>query len=112
MPRQLLALFAAVLLSGCGTLANMQNRSVPAIGPPDRETRTFGGVANDVRWVGEQISRVAAPEESWEVPVGLAMAGYFGLVDLPFSLVGDILTLPKVVRDARTSSDSVSDTPN
>ena len=98
MSHRLLVLLAAPLLSGCGTIANMQGKSVALIGPLDRETRAFGGVANDARWVGEQAGRVAAPDDPWSIPINLALAGYFGLIDLPLSLVGDIVTLPKVIR--------------
>jgi hypothetical protein len=31
------------------------------------------------------------------IPIHTAVAGYYGLVDLPLSLVGDTLTLPRVL---------------
>ena len=97
MSRRLLVLLAAPLLTGCGTMSNMQGKSFALIGPRDRESRAFGGVANDVRWVGEQAERVVSPDDPWSIPTNLTLACYFGLVDLPLSLVGDIVTLPKVV---------------
>src|SRR5688572_4456626 len=112
MPRRLLVLFAAPLLSGCGTMANMSGKSVAMMGPQDSEVRAFGGVANDIRWVGEQGRRVVTPDDPWDALFGPALAVYFGLVDLPLSLVGDIVTLPSVVRSSRSPSPSVSDTPN
>ncbi|HET6574993.1 MAG TPA: hypothetical protein VFG68_15410 [Fimbriiglobus sp.] len=98
MCRWIPVLLVAPLLTGCGTLANMDGRSFALMGPPDRPTRVFGGVANDIRWVGEQAERVVEPDDPWCIPISFASAGYFGLVDLPLSLVGDIVTLPKVVR--------------
>ena len=64
---------------GCGTMANLDGRDAPLISlsgevPP----RAFGGVDRDVKWI--------------------ASGNIFFVPDIPFSLVGDVLTLPKVLR--------------
>jgi uncharacterized protein YceK len=96
-------LFAAALASGCGTVANMKGQSHALMGLPDRETRAFGGVANDVRWVGERGRSLTERDELEMIPVKLAVMAWF-VVDLPFSLAGDIVTLPKVLRDRNLPS--------
>jgi hypothetical protein len=89
----------------------MDGRSFALMGPPDRPTRTFGGVANDVRWAGEQAQRVVDEGPEY-IPIVLPLVAYFGLVDLPLSLVGDIVTLPKVALDEPGPASSAADTPN
>jgi hypothetical protein len=70
-------------LCGCGTMANLQGKRLPAISRTDvEETRPFGGVARDARWIS-------------------SLGGLSSLIfvaDLPWSLVGDILTLPRTLR--------------
>lgn len=97
MPWRMLAISALPLLAGCGTLANVDGRSYALIGPPDREIRPFGGVANDLRWIREHAGRVVAPEYSATIPVSLTVIGFFGLIDLPLSLIGDFVTLPQIL---------------
>jgi uncharacterized protein YceK len=78
-------LSAAVTLvaSGCGTIANMQGKALPMISEPNvEEPHPFGGVGRDVRWIG-----------SVTVPYNVMF-----VADLPCSLVGDLVTLPKIVR--------------
>ena len=74
--------------SGCGTLWNvngMERLDTSPSTPPDRVRKLdrppfpFGGVANDVAWI-----------KSADQPIDVV----FSLVDLPFSLVGDLLTFP------------------
>src|SRR5690349_2518118 len=85
-------------------MSNMSGKSVPMFGPPDRETRGLGGVGTAARWVGGRVGLAADRAGRWCVRANLALACYFGLVDLPLSLVGDLVTLPGVVREARNSS--------
>lgn len=80
-------LFALLLStsSGCGTLFNINGHEPWMIGPPpERAIVPFGGVDNDVRW----MSRGIGPG-NWK-PYCIAAAA----IDMPFSFVGDIITLP------------------
>lgn len=88
-------LIAAMLgtASGCGTMLNLDNKErldlaagsvVTADGKPmtprwQRPAFAFGGVANDIAWI-----------KSAEQPFDVVHS----LVDMPFSLVGDVVTLP------------------
>jgi len=83
----------ALLTSGCGTLANMSGWEQISI-PGTREPSIYGGVGNDLRWAGEQIKWSVSPEGVG--PLHLLAAGGF-VVDLPFSFVGDTLTIPKII---------------
>ena len=87
-----MVIMVAVLLGtsgGCGTLLNVGGRERLDLGsidaPPERVRKyerpafVFGGVANDVAWI-----------KSAEQPIDVIAS----LVDLPFSLTGDIVTLP------------------
>ncbi len=77
---QLLSMLACVvpLVAGCGTMANMAGKRLPAIAPGGLyEPRPFGGVRNDIRW-------------TWN-------GNLFGVFDLPFSFVGDVVTLPIIL---------------
>ena len=67
------------------------------MGMPDRDTRPYGGVANDVRWIGEQW-KSASEQRFAYVPIQVAMSCYFGLIDFPLSLVADTVTLPEAIR--------------
>jgi hypothetical protein len=97
MTRHSLLLCLLLPTVGCGTMANMKGCPYPGIGPSGSEPQLFGGVANDLRWVGEEVEKTASIDELPLAPVRVALAGYFGLVDLPLSLVGDTLTLPAVI---------------
>jgi len=78
--------FAACVLvcaSGCGTLTNMdRGLDVPGY-PPHR--RVFGGVLEDIEYLNQT--------EHWIEVIALA--------DIPFSLVGDVFTLPWTLKAAR-----------
>jgi uncharacterized protein YceK len=77
-----LALWAALLASGCGTMANLDGRQLPANSPPGEVLTTpFGGVKRDVAW--------AKTAESTDKLRYVA--------DLPLSFFGDLVTLPKTV---------------
>lgn len=107
MRRVFAMLFLAAWLvgatSGCGTLANMNGREqVVLLGDPawapERPTMPFGGVANDVA----MIKKV-------EYPIGRL----FWAADIPFSLVGDIVTAPWAAQRgmsvARRNSDETTE---
>ena len=63
--------------SGCGTMFNVTGHEVMLLGPREQPIVPFGGVANDVQWMSRGPGAV--------IPAAL---------DMPLSLVGDIVTLP------------------
>lgn len=66
--------------SGCGTIANMRGETVVSMGGPfPVDTAPFGGVVQDTK------TMVAFP-----APVVKVLM----IADVPFSLAGDIVTLP------------------
>ena len=70
--------------SGCGTLFNLNGKEPWVLGPPpERQTVPFGGIDNDVRWMTRGVPLMGAP-----------LCVVAAAVDMPFSFVGDILTLP------------------
>ena len=76
------ALAVLVTSSGCGTMANVEGRRLPTPGPSGQEvSRPFGGVRKDIEWL-----------HSEQAPSNLKY-----VADLPLSLVGDIVTLPRTV---------------
>ena len=80
-----------IATSGCGTMANLEGKSHPMLSHVDvEEPRPFGGVGRDIRWV-------------WTVtfPANLMFVG-----DLPLSLVGDVVTLPRTLRNKPTALES------
>ena len=85
-----LALTAVLTSSGCGTMANIEGRQLPPPSPAGQEIcRPFGGVRRDIAWAKSAAS-----------PGNLKY-----VADLPLSLVGDLVTLPKTV--IGTHSDSL-----
>jgi hypothetical protein len=85
-----LALSSVLTSCGCGTMANIEGRRLPPPSPPGQEvSRPFGGVRRDIEWV-----------QSVKSPGNLVY-----VADLPLSLVGDLVTLPKTV--IGTQSDSL-----
>ena len=69
---------ASLLVTGCGTMANIDGRKYPLIGARDQvPPAPFGGMDRDLRWISS--------------------GGVVFIIDLPLSLVGDIVTLPKVL---------------
>ena len=77
-----LALSSVLTSCGCGTMANIEGRRLPPPSPPGQEvSRPFGGVRRDIEWV-----------QSVKSPGNLVY-----VADLPLSLVGDLVTLPKTV---------------
>jgi hypothetical protein len=79
-----LVAFAIFAGFGCGTMANMAGREQPLMSLPGQvPTKPFGGVGRDLKWI--------------------ASGNIFLIPDIPFSLVGDVVTLPKVLRGSRNS---------
>jgi uncharacterized protein YceK len=69
---------AMAALSGCGTMANMDGRKYALIDFPHQyQPKPFGGVQRDFIWISNGI-----------IPF---------VFDLPFSVVGDIVSLPSVL---------------
>jgi uncharacterized protein YceK len=94
-------------LTGCGTMANLDGREYALISLPGQvKPRPFGGVARDAEWMlglrGRDTGATDASRATPGVPsvrdtlALIAIEGFF-VVDLPFSLVGDIVTLPKTI---------------
>jgi hypothetical protein len=84
MPRtwRSVSFLIAVTSCGCGTMANIDGRRLPSSSPSGQEvSRPFGGIRKDIEWVKTAKS-----------PGNLMF-----VADLPLSLVGDIVTLPKTV---------------
>jgi hypothetical protein len=78
----ILPVLAALLFGtvGCGTMANLDGSEYALLHIPHQEApKPFGGVARDVRWIRS------------------GSLGIFCVADVPFSLVGDVVTLPKVL---------------
>jgi uncharacterized protein YceK len=81
------SLTAIVTSCGCGTMANVEGRRLPTPGPSGQEvSRPFGGVRKDIEWLHSEQS-----------PGNLKY-----VADLPLSLVGDIVTLPRTVTGMRS----------
>jgi hypothetical protein len=82
----LLALLAVSASTGCGTMANLEGRPHPWQSQIGQDPPTpFGGVRKDVGWI-----------KSTGIPGNLLF-----MADLPISLVGDLVTLPKTVTSGR-----------
>lgn len=79
---------AACLLCGCGTMANLDGRRYALISRSDEvRPKILGGVQKDIGWIASGN------------PVGPIF-----VLDLPASLVGDVITLSSV-REAQTRWD-------
>ena len=89
--------------SGCGTMANLDGREHALISMPGAvEPKPLGGVARDAQWVVNAAS--CAPEQ----PVAGVLCSTWFVLDMPFSLVGDLVTLPRVFVAAREYRDQHS----
>lgn len=84
--------FVALLSAGCGTVQNLNPTKdvfVWGAGPGEQNiTRVFGGVRVDL----EGLSGLGLQDEY--AALGLVILAPFYVTDLPFSLVGDTITLP------------------
>src|ERR1043166_267560 len=83
---KLLIAITLLAVCGCGTLENTMAFNIKSLAPPLDPVQSprfapFGGVAKDVEWV-----RTA------NQPIDVIDS----VVDMPFSLVGDLVTLPWV----------------
>lgn len=73
-----------LLLAGCGTMANLDGRDGPMLDVPHQSPTTlFGGVTRDLKWMGQGMLQYAA--------------------DVPLSLIGDVVTAPRVFTQKGTS---------
>lgn len=79
-------LVAVAASPGCGTMANMKGQSVGLLGHRE-PTKPFGGVQRELRWFS-----------STPAPFNLVWAA-----DLPLSVVGDFVTLPRAMRKQRAA---------
>jgi uncharacterized protein YceK len=85
----IVAMAVTALLSGCGTVANMQpGASMTSAGPSGEEPQVYGGVKSDTVAIRSWASAVANGE-----PDSAARLLMWTL-DLPLSAIGDTLTLP------------------
>ena len=84
----------ALLGGGCGTLVNVTSYAPPEIGGGQR--LVYGGVLWDLE--GEYRA-LTTPYPQYHLGVRLPMILFY-LIDLPFSAVGDTLTLPITVGEA------------
>ncbi|MCC6417381.1 MAG: YceK/YidQ family lipoprotein [Gemmataceae bacterium] len=76
---------AAVWLGGCGTVANL--------GRPADQQRVFGGVRLDMEVVQECAGEVGQ-EGGPGNPAEAVVSATCSVLDMPLSLVGDVVTLP------------------
>lgn len=89
--RRHLVILVALVSCGCGTMANLDGRSRPLLDRINQEApRPFGGVRKDFQWL-----------KSIKVPANLIF-----LADVPFSLVGDVVTLPRTLKRRQERSQS------
>ncbi len=79
----------AMGLSGCGTAANLSGGAQGF-----RPMQIYGGVLRDVQSAQHWVSTNWIEGSDWQQDVGTVVGvGLIGL-DLPFSAIGDTLTLP------------------
>ena len=84
-----LALSIVMTCGGCGTMANIDGRRLPAMSELGQvPARPFGGVRRDVEWIKS----------------GAAPGNLKYVADLPLSLIGDIVTLPTTVIGLQSDS--------
>lgn len=84
-------------MSGCGTMFNLSGHEPWLMGPaPMRPITPFGGIDNDVR-----VMKRGKSADAWESGPIVA-----GVIDMPFSFFGDVVTLPwttyQALRPSRT----------
>ena len=95
-------LFFLPCLSGCGTMVNLDGREWPyhfelgQKGPV--MPQPFGGVARDLKWMTFPLwDEKCANEALAKKLTHFAATTIFWTMDVPFSLVGDVVTLPKTI---------------
>ncbi len=84
------AMFA---IAGCGTLTNMERADHTKPDAP-KPGRVYGGVERDVAWSQQCFDKSSAKDGKSNGFVEDVKGTYYLAVDLPFSFVGDTLTLP------------------
>ncbi len=85
---------AALLAAGCGTVASLA--------APDDSGRVYGGVRRDIHWATKVFDGPADPNgpltnSGGDGKAGALFAAVFivgPVLDVPFSLLGDTITLP------------------
>ena len=83
-------LLASLPIAGCGTVANLARQ-----GPEKGEKIPFGGVKHDVSYIKETTNgEGGSPPCSSSEQCRKAALRLFCAADLPFSLVGDVVTWP------------------
>jgi uncharacterized protein YceK len=104
-----LALGAICTVGGCGTMTNvgycMERAGRGWTGL--ESTPIYGGVQVDVDILSEQIANIPSGYQEWKTaswgmraglvaigPIWAAGIAYFALIDLPYSALGDTVTLP------------------
>lgn len=87
-----LALAAGLCSAGCGTMANFDTEGRRKAGVQQAPT-AFGGVSRDFKWAAETMS-VDCPLPN-KVLIGWPRSTLY-MVDVPFSLLGDLVTLPMI----------------
>jgi uncharacterized protein YceK len=91
MKRRLLAAAAALLLAGCGSIADIAT-----------DQRIYGGIQKDVELIGHPyLPRTEPPEYFFPLI-------FFGLLDIPLSFCVDTVLLPVTITISLTSSDEKS----
>lgn len=106
MTRIVAAAAGVMTVTGCGTLTNLDGRSTTLVGLYDTPAKPFGGVANAVRWEVEALREPVETNHWWGLPLRCLTIVYLPLVELPLSLVGDLVTLPVVLKTDPPSPDS------
>jgi uncharacterized protein YceK len=86
MKTALLGIALAFLLGGCGTIADM------AV-----DQRIYGGIQQDVHLIGNPYLPKTEPPDYFFPLI------FFGILDIPLSLVADTLMLPITITIAATS---------
>ena len=98
MPKLLIMLFLALTATGqtgCGTLCNGWND--PALGG----MQPYGGVGIDLKVAKDSINKAA----QGIYPASNAFVATIAVADLPLSSVGDTLTLPDTLRNAKRTQE-------
>src|SRR5260370_40533687 len=89
-------LLVTALASGGGTMANLKGKEVTCIGPSNvKPPEILGGVCLDAKWIGRCVEDA---QENPLLPILKIPVYAFFMADMPFSFVGDLLTIPGVKR--------------
>jgi uncharacterized protein YceK len=83
---------AMVCLSGCGTAANLSGGAQGW-----RNAQIYGGVLTDVKSTQEWVTSNWTNFADWQQDVGTIVGVGLISLDVPFSAIGDTLTLPVTI---------------